>query len=133
MSGPMSPFGYPPAGPPDEDFVANAGAPLQPGVAVAPFEAVEAGLRTVFDPEIPVNIYDLGLIYDCDLAADGSVKINMSLTAPGCPVAGTLPGEVARAVAEVEGIGEVEVKLVWEPAWSPERMTEDARLALGMI
>ena len=100
---------------------------------MAAFEAVEAGLRTVFDPEIPVNIYDLGLIYDCDVAADGSVKINMSLTAPGCPVAGTLPGEVAKAVAEVEGSGEVEVKLVWEPPWSPERMSEDARLALGMI
>lgn len=132
MSGYVSPFGVPPA-PPEEDFIATAGEPLQPGVTVAAFEPVEAALRTVFDPEIPVNIYDLGLIYDCDIAADGSVKINMSLTAPGCPVAGILPGEVAEAVAGVEGIGQVEVRLVWDPPWTPERMSEDARLALGMI
>ena len=132
MSGYVSPFGVAPA-PPEEDFIATAGEPLQPGVTVAAFEPVEAALRTVFDPEIPVNIYDLGLIYDCDIAADGSVKINMSLTAPGCPVAGILPGEVAEAVAGVEGIGQVEVRLVWDPPWTPERMSEDARLALGMI
>ena len=129
----VSPFGVPPAPPPDEDFVATAGEPLQPGTPLAEFPAVEAAMRTVYDPEIPVNIYDLGLIYDCKIGEDGTTKIEMSLTAPGCPVAGILPGEVAEAVAGVEGIGQVEVRLVWDPPWTPERMSEDARLALGII
>ena len=119
--------------PPGEDFVATAGEPLEPGVAVASREAVIEGLRTVYDPEIPVNIYDLGLIYEMTIAPDGKVDVEMSLTAPGCPVAGEMPGMVANAVAAVEGTGEVEVKLVWEPGWTPERMSEDAKLALGML
>ena len=95
-------------------------------------EVVEA-MRTVHDPEIPVNVYDLGLIYEMELAPNGNVAVRMSLTAPGCPVAGEMPGMVADAVAKVEGTGEVEVALVWDPAWTPDRMSEDAKLALGMF
>jgi len=117
---------------PEEEFSATAGAPLAEGAAVADRDAVVEALRTVYDPEIPVNIYDLGLIYGLDIADDGSVAVEMTLTAPGCPVAGEMPGEVARAVAAVEGVGEATVTLVWEPGWTPERMSEDAKLALGM-
>ena len=95
--------------------------------------AVVAALRTVFDPEIPVNIYDLGLIYDLDVASDGHVAISMTLTAPGCPVAQTFPGVVADAVRTVAGVKEVDVELVWDPPWSLERMSEAARLQLGML
>jgi len=116
-----------------EEATAVAGAPLAPGArAIDSDEPVIAVLRTVFDPEIPVNIYDLGLIYALERRAGGSVRIEMTLTAPACPVAGTLPGEVAQAVAAVEGVGEVEVLLVWEPPWSPERMTDEAKVALDM-
>ena len=117
----------------EEDFTASAGQPLADGVAVASDEAVFEGLRTVFDPEIPVNIYELGLIYEFKIDAKGGVKVDMSLTSPGCPVAGDLPGWVADAAAKVEGIGEVEVTLVWDPTWTPELMSEDAKLALGII
>ena len=122
-----------PSPPTGEDFSATAGAPLQPGMPVATEEAVIEAMRTVYDPEIPVNIYDLGLIYEMQIAANGNVTVQMSLTAPGCPVAGEMPGMVADAVAKAEGTGEVEVTLVWEPAWTPERMSEDAKLALGMF
>ncbi len=118
----------------EEGFSATAGTALAPGHGPVATEAhiVEA-LREVFDPEIPVNLYDLGLIYEISIAKDGTVKIDMSLTAPGCPVAGEMPGDVARAVAGVAGTGEVTVTLVWEPPWTPERMSEDARLALGFL
>ncbi len=116
-----------------QEFTATAGAPLAEGVAVATEDAVVEAMRTVHDPEIPVNIYDLGLIYGFEIADNGTVKAEMSLTAPGCPVAGDLPGWVADAVAKVDGVGEVEVKLVWDPPWTPERMSEDAKLALGML
>jgi len=92
--------------------------------------AVIDALKTVKDPEIPVNIYDLGLIYDVTRHANGNVDINMSLTAPGCPVAGEMPAQVAEAVAAVDGAGQIAVTLVWEPAWTPDRMSEDAKLAL---
>ena len=92
--------------------------------------AIINALQTVKDPEIPVNIYDLGLIYDIMRRPSGDVDITMSLTAPGCPVAGELPGQVAEAVARVDGVGKVAVSLVWDPPWSPIRMSEDARLAL---
>ncbi|MGF1609463.1 MAG: SUF system Fe-S cluster assembly protein [Kiloniellales bacterium] len=124
-------FGGPP--PPGEDFMATAGEPLQPGVPAAGREAVIEALHTVYDPEIPVDIYELGLIYGLEIGTDGKVEIEMTLTAPACPVAGEMPGMVARAVSAVEGTGEVEVKLVWDPPWTPERMSEDAKLALGMI
>ena len=128
-----APFGSFMPNPPGEEFSATAGAPLQPGAPVAEREAVIAALQTVYDPEIPVNIYDLGLIYDLEIAPNGNVAVQMSLTAPGCPVAGEMPGMVAEAVAGIAGTGEVEVTLVWEPAWTPDRMSEDAKLALGMF
>tara|TARA_A100001037_G_scaffold294899_1_gene313323 strand:- start:170 stop:532 length:363 start_codon:yes stop_codon:yes gene_type:complete len=118
--------------PPGEEITARAGEPLPEGTLVADREAVIAALRTVHDPEIPVNIFDLGLIYDVELHTEGSVRVNMSLTAPACPVAGEIPFWVANAVADVEGIGEVEVNLVWEPPWTPDRMSDDAKLALGI-
>ncbi|MGB0683739.1 MAG: DUF59 domain-containing protein [Magnetovibrionaceae bacterium] len=115
-----------------EEAQAVAGTPLEPGTPIAEEEAVFDALRSVHDPEIPVNIFDLGLIYKMELKPNGSVAIDMTLTAPACPVAGEMPGQVAEAVAAVSGIGEVEVNLVWEPGWTPERMSEDAKLALGM-
>jgi len=93
---------------------------------------VEAALRTVYDPEIPVNIYDLGLIYRVEVSETGVVDIDMTLTAPGCPVAQTFPGEVEGRVMEVRGVSDARVELVWEPPWTPERMTEAAKLELGM-
>lgn len=87
-------------------------------------------IQTVKDPEIPVNIYDLGLIYDIIRHDNGDVDITMSLTAPGCPVAGEMPGQVAQAVAATNHVGRVSVTLVWDPPWTPERMSEDAKLAL---
>ncbi|WP_218940210.1 DUF59 domain-containing protein [Denitrobaculum tricleocarpae] len=144
----MSEFKHPLAGPdgpglahfmpngqamPGEELTARAGAPLEPGTKVADEDIVIEALRTVHDPEIPVNLYDLGLIYSIDIAGDGSVVIEMSLTAPACPVAGEMPFDVARAVAGAEGVGEVAVSLVWDPPWTPERMSEDAQLALGLF
>ena len=116
-----------------EDFSAPSGEPLADGVSVAGEEAVIEAFKTVFDPEIPVNIYDLGLIYEIDIDEKGGVKVEMSLTAPGCPVAGELPQWVADAAVKVDGIGEAEVTLVWEPTWGPELMSEDAKLALGIM
>ncbi len=92
--------------------------------------AVIEALMRVKDPEIPVNIYDLGLIYDIIRHDNGNVEITMSLTAPGCPVAGDLPGQVADAVAAADDVGRVSVTLVWDPPWTAERMSEDAKLAL---
>ncbi len=89
-------------------------------------------LKKIFDPELPVSIYDLGLIYKIDILEKGKICVEMSLTAPACPVAGELPKEVAQKISEVNGVGEVEVKLVWEPAWTKDRMTEDAKLLLGI-
>lgn len=93
---------------------------------------VEA-LKTVFDPEIPVNIYELGLIYDIDLQPGGGVHVRMTLTSPGCPVAGSLPGEVKQKVEAVAGVTAADVELVWDPSWNPSMMSEAARLQLGMF
>jgi FeS assembly SUF system protein len=90
-------------------------------------------MRQVYDPEIPVNIYELGLIYAVDISPEGYVKVKMTLTAPGCPVAGTLPGEVAAKIKSVEGVSDAEVELVWEPSWDKSRMSESALLELGMM
>jgi len=95
-------------------------------------EQVIAALRKVFDPEMPVNIYDLGLIYDCAVDTDGAVAIRMTLTAPNCPVAGTLPGDVERAVRAVPGVTGVKLELVFDPPWTKARMSEAAKLALGI-
>jgi FeS assembly SUF system protein len=97
------------------------------------YDRVVEALRTVYDPEIPVNIYELGLIYRCDVDADGDVEIDMTLTAPACPVAGEMPGQVQQVVARVDGVGSVHVELVWEPSWDPSRMSDDARIALNMF
>jgi len=115
------------------DGKARAGSPLPNGVPIAATDAVVEGLSSVYDPELPVNIYDLGLIYDFDINPRGNVKVTMTLTAPACPVAGILPQQVAEAVAKVPGVGQVEVELVWDPPWTKERMSEDARLALDLF
>lgn len=131
MDTPMVPpfnFGAPQV----EEFTATAGEPLAVGVAVANEEAVIEALHRVYDPEIPVDIYELGLIYELDIKANGDVSVVMSLTAPGCPVAGEMPGQVAEMVSLVEGVGEVDVRLTWDPPWTPERMSEDAKLVLGI-
>ena len=90
-------------------------------------------LREVYDQEIPVNIYDLGLIYDVHVDEYGVVDIEMTLTSPACPVAGILPGQVEQKVREVNGVADVTVELVWEPAWSMDRMSEEAKLELGFF
>ena len=133
MSDAFNPFGAITPGE-QPDFTATEGTPVDTAVTpVAVEDQVIAALRTVHDPEIPVNIYDLGLIYDTTIHDDGTIEIEMSLTAPGCPVAGEMPGEVARAVAALPGAGEVTVRLVWDPPWTQDLMSEDARLALGMF
>ena len=91
-----------------------------------------AGLKTVFDPEIPADIYELGLIYKVEIKDDRSVDVQMTLTTPNCPAAGELPTMVENAVASVPGVGVVDVKVVWEPPWTPERMSDEARLVLNM-
>ena len=115
-----------------EEFTAQAGEKLGAGTAIASQDALNDAMKSVFDPEIPVNIYDLGLIYKCEIAADGTVTTQMSLTAPGCPVAGILPQQVADALAGVPGTGEVSVDLVWDPPWTTELMSADAKLALDI-
>ena len=90
-------------------------------------------LKEVYDPEIPVNIYDLGLIYRVDLQADGFVELDMTLTTPGCPVAETFPGIVANAVRSVAGVSDVNVDIVWDPPWTQDRMSEAALLQLGLL
>ncbi len=122
----------PGARPEGEAALARAGEPLEPGERIASEETVIDAIKTVYDPEIPVNLYDLGLIYRLDIAGNGNVSIDMTLTAPACPVAGEMPGKVADAVAAVPGVGEVEVHLVWEPPWTKDRMSEDAKLALDI-
>ena len=96
-------------------------------------EAIIGALKTVYDPEIPTNIYDLGLIYDVAVNEQKEVAIQMTLTSPGCPVAQTFPGTVEKAVLQVEGVIDCHVELVWEPPWTQERMSEVAKLELGMF
>ena len=96
-------------------------------------ERVLGALKTVRDPEIPVNLVDLGLIYELIVRKDGTVYVEMTLTTPACPVAGALPGQVQQAVAAVAGVNDVRVKLVWTPPWTQDRMSEEARLELGLV
>ena len=117
----------------DGGLVGRAGKLLEDNKGVASEKMLITALQTVYDPEIPVNIYDLGLIYKLEIADSGNVRIEMTLTAPGCPVAGILPQQVADAAASVDSIGEVEVYLVWEPIWDMENISEDAKLALGLF
>jgi FeS assembly SUF system protein len=95
-------------------------------------DQVIAALKTVYDPEMPVNIYELGLIYDCAVDDAGLVSIRMTLTAPNCPVAGSLPADVERAVRKVRGVTGVKLELVFDPPWTKDRMSEGAKLALGL-
>jgi FeS assembly SUF system protein len=121
--GPAVTMGQPAQIPDDQRLPADA--PLKDRV-------VEA-LKTVFDPEIPVDIYELGLIYNCDIDETGNVAIEMTLTAPGCPVAGDMPGQVQQVVQAVPGVASATVELVWEPAWSPALMSDEAKMALDMF
>ena len=107
--------------------------PYMPGTENSLLEPdiVEA-LRTVFDPEIPVNVFELGLIYDLKIDDTGQVKVVMTLTTPSCPVAEELPNWIKRAILSVEGVADVDIELVWEPFWKAEYMTEEARLQLGL-
>jgi FeS assembly SUF system protein len=111
----------------------NLGPAPGDGAKVPLEEAIIHRIATVYDPEIPVNIYELGLIYDIDTSEEGDVVISMTLTSPACPVAESLPGEVERAVAVLDDVKSVKVNLVWDPPWSMERMSEAARLELGFM
>ena len=97
------------------------------------YEAVIAALKEIFDPEIPVNIYDLGLIYGVDVGEDGGVVVTMTLTTPHCPVAESMPGEVELRVCAVPGVRDAEVNLVWDPPWDMAKMSDEAKLELGML
>jgi FeS assembly SUF system protein len=96
-------------------------------------EKVLAALRTCYDPEIPINIYELGLVYDIEITPSGTVTIKMTLTSPACPVAGSLPGEVQAKVQAIPGVTAAKVDLVWDPPWSQDRMSEAAKLQLGFF
>ena len=109
-----------------------ADAPVgEPGGAV--YDAIVEALKEIYDPEIPVNIYDLGLIYGVDVTADGHAAVTMTLTTPHCPVAESMPGEVEMRVGAVPGVGHAEVNLVWDPPWDPQKMSDEAKLELGML
>ena len=105
--------------------------PVEPGGDL--YEAVVDALKDIYDPEIPVNIYDLGLIYDVEITPEHHVRIKMTLTTPHCPVAESMPGEVELRVGAVPGVGDAEVELVWHPPWDPQKMTDEAKLELGML
>lgn len=96
-------------------------------------ENIIVALKTVYDPEIPVDIYELGLIYDVQISDEGKVKVIMTLTTPNCPVAESMPAEVRQTVSEVEGVVEVDLDLTFEPSWNKDMMSEEARFELGMI
>ena len=119
---------------------AASSAPMEGAPLIAPsstghplHEPVVEACRGVFDPEIPVNIYDLGLVYTIDISEQSDVRVIMTLTAPGCPVAGEMPGWVADAVSGVPGVRAVDVDLTWEPPWGMEMMSDEARLELGFM
>jgi FeS assembly SUF system protein len=106
-------------------------APAEPGGDL--YEQVIEALKEIYDPEIPVNIYDLGLIYDVQISPENHAKVLMTLTTPHCPVAESMPGEVELRVGAVPGIGDAEVELVWDPPWDPQKMSDEAKLELGML
>jgi FeS assembly SUF system protein len=105
--------------------------PVEPGGDL--YEQVIEALKEIYDPEIPVNIYDLGLIYDVEITPEHHAKVKMTLTTPHCPVAESMPGEVELRVGAVPGIGDAEVELVWSPPWDPQKMSDEAKLELGML
>lgn len=118
-----------PADAPADAIIATAAIPQQELARLT--DDIVAALKTVYDPEIPADIYELGLIYKIDIEDDRTVKIDMTLTAPGCPVAGEMPGWVENAVSAVEGVSGVDVNMVFDPPWTPDRMSEEAQVALG--
>lgn len=115
------------------EYIAYAGTELTQGVEKAKMFDIVEKIRTISDPEIPLNVYDMGLIYKIDQRDNGDIYIEMTVTAPTCPIAGELPQQVADALTEVAGTGRIEVKIVWEPAWTPERMTDEAKEMLELI
>ena len=117
-----------------EGFLAQKPAEVaatEPGGAL--YDGVISALKEIYDPEIPVNIYELGLIYGVDVSQDGDVMVTMTLTTPHCPVAESMPGEVELRVGAVPGVRDAEVNLVWDPPWDPAKMSDEARLELGML
>lgn len=118
---------------PNTDYKVTAGEPLKAGEKLASKEEIIDALKTVSDPEIMVNIWDLGLVYDVRQLENGDVEIDMTVTAPTCPVAGVLPGQAAEAVSKVSGVGVVTVQLVWEPEWTFERMSDDAKMMFELF
>ncbi len=118
---------------PVEEYEATAGESLPKGSKLASKEDIVEALKTVSDPEIPINIYDMGFIYDIRQIENGDIEIDMTLTAPTCPVAGILPQHAAEAVARLCGVGVVTVKVVWEPAWSPDKMSDEAKAILEIF
>ena len=122
----------------DEKIAEPTQARPAPGSSIPPEELeqltadIVAALKTVYDPEIPADIYELGLIYKIDVDDNRNIAIDMTLTSPGCPVAGEMPGWVENAVGSVAGVGQVSVKLTFDPPWDKERMSDEARLLLGM-
>jgi FeS assembly SUF system protein len=118
----------------EERKIPSTAPPSAPVIGDNPIlaQVVEA-LKNVFDPEIPVNIYELGLIYGLDITPDGNVHVRMTLTTPSCPVAGSLPGEVESVVRGVDGVNDCDVELVWDPPWTPENLSEAAKLELGLL
>ncbi len=110
----------------------SVGGTVAPGAPLTQASVV-AAISTVYDPEIPVNIFELGLIYKVDIDAAGKVDVEMTVTAPACPVADILPVEVAEKIRGIAGVTDVNVDLVWDPPWTPDRMSETARLELGMF
>lgn len=116
-----------------DEYVVVEGTELPPDAAQAKMDDIVAAIKTVEDPELMLNVYDLGLIYRLDRLKNGDVEIDMTVTAPSCPVAGLMPKQAAEAVSKVDGVGKVTVTLVWEPAWTIDKMTDDAKLALNMF
>lgn len=120
--------------------MANDATPLEGAPLIKPsstdhplYESIVEAVRSVYDPEIPVNIYDLGLVYTIDISDEADVSVAMTLTAPGCPVAGEMPGWVADAVEPLPGVKHVNVELVWEPPWGMDMMSDEAKLELGFM
>lgn len=105
--------------------------PIPPAELARLTDDIVAALKTVYDPEIPADIYELGLVYKIDIEDDRTVRIDMTLTAPGCPVAGEMPGWVQDAVSSVEGVAHVDVNMTFDPPWTPDRMSEEAQIAVG--
>ena len=130
---PVSDVPHPPTEPITEAVGGSGQTPAEPIDPASVEEAVIEALKTVYDPEIPVNIYELGLIYGVEVSEDGRAEIRMTLTAPACPVAGALVEEVAEKSGRVEGVSTSHVELVWDPPWTPDNMSDAAKLELGML